>query len=59
MRFRAGYRGNGVDLAIDGTHRIIGCTLLEGFDVCHLYGRSQGCALREQGGVADVFCNGG
>ena len=42
MRMRRCSRGNGVGLAVDGTHRILGCALLEGLDVRHLHGRIQG-----------------
>ena len=39
---RPGACGNGVDLAIDGPHRILYRALLEGHDVRHLHGRVQG-----------------
>ena len=54
MRVRPGARGNGVDLAVDGPHRILDRALLEGLGVRHLNGRIQGGLLCEQGGIDDV-----
>ena len=51
VRVRPSARGNGIDLAVDGTHRILGRCLLEGFDVRHLHGRVQGGLLYEEDGI--------
>ena len=54
VRVRPSARGNGVHLAIDGSHRILDRGLLESLDVCHLHGRIQGGLLCKQGGIDDV-----
>ena len=54
VRVRSGARGNGVHLAVDGPHRILGRALLKGLDVRHLYGRIQCGLLCEQGSIDDV-----
>ena len=46
VRVRPWSRGNGVDLAVDGSHRILDHALLEGLDMYHLHGRIQGGLLR-------------
>ena len=55
VRVRSSTRGNGIDLAVDGPHRILDRALLEGPDVRHLHGRIQGGLLCEQGGVDDLY----
>ena len=55
MRVRQVIRGNGVDLAVDGPHRIFDCAVLKGLDVRHVYGRIQGGLLCEQGGADDLY----
>ena len=54
VRVRPSDRGSGVDLAVDGPHRILDRALLEGLDVRHLYGRIQGGLLYKQGGIDNV-----
>ena len=54
VRVRPSSCGNGVDLAVNGTHRILGRALLEGLDVRHMHGRIQGGLLCEQGGIDDL-----
>ena len=51
---RPGSRGNCVDLAVDGSHWILGLALLEGLDVRHQHGQVQGGLLRKHGGFHDV-----
>ena len=54
VRAQPGARGNGVDLAFDGPHRILDSALLESLDVRQLHGRIQGGLLCKQGGIDDV-----
>ena len=54
VRVRPGACGNGVDLAVDGLHRILDRALLKGLDARHLHGRFQGVLLCKQGGSDDV-----
>ena len=53
VRVRPSARGNGVNLTVDGSHRILDRALLESLDVSHLYGRIQGGLLCEQDGIDD------
>ena len=45
VRVRPSARGNGVHLAVDGSHRILHRALFESLDMCHLHGRIQGGLL--------------
>ena len=54
VRMRSSARGNGIHLAVDGSHRILDRALLESFDVRHLHGRIQGGLPCKQGGIDDV-----
>ena len=54
VRVRVGACGYAIDLAVDGTHRILDRALIQGLDVRHMYGRDQGCFLREQDAVDDT-----
>ena len=56
-RARPGTRGNGVDLAVYGPHRMFDSVLLEGLYVRHLHGRIQGGLLCEQGIIDDVLAS--
>ena len=51
VRVRVGSCGYGIELAVDGTHRIIDRAFLQSLDVRHLYGRVLGIFLREQGAI--------
>ena len=54
VRVRVGACGYGIDFVVDGTHRILESALIQGLDVRHMYGRDQGCFLREQDAVDDA-----
>ena len=53
VRVRPSTRGNGVHLAVDGTHRTLDRALLESLDVGHLHGGIEGGLLDKQGGIDD------
>ena len=55
VRVRPSARGNGVHLAVDGSHRVLDRALLESIDVRHLYDRIQGGLLCKQGGIDYVY----
>ena len=53
VRVQPSTRGNGVQLAVDGPHRILDRALLESLDGCHLHGGIEGGLLDKQGGIDD------
>ena len=55
VRVRPSAGGNGVHLALDGSHRILGRALLHSLDVRHLHGWIHGGLLCKQGGIDYLY----
>ena len=55
VRVRPSAGGNGVHVALDGSHLILDRALLQCLDVRHLHGRIQGGLLCKQCGIDDVY----